>query len=123
MNTPSPVTLRDIAKSIGISHSTVSRALANHPQIADQTRRKVERAAKKLGYTKNPLVSQLTSQLRLSRKHRYQATLAFLNAYPSPELRKDWKAYYQIFEACEAHAKKLGYLVEPFWLKQLVFTV
>jgi DNA-binding LacI/PurR family transcriptional regulator len=113
-----PVTVRDIAKFIGMSHATVSRALSNNPKITDKTRLKVEAAVKKLGYTKNPLVSQLTSQLRLSRKKRYKATLAFLNTFSSPELRADWKNYCLTFEACKTHAQKLGYEVELFWFKQ-----
>ena len=47
------VTVKDIADSIDISASTVSRALNNHPKISQSTKEKVWAAAKKLGYQPN----------------------------------------------------------------------
>lgn len=47
------ITVQDIAKSINISASTVSRALNNHPKISQPTKEKVWKAAKKLGYQPN----------------------------------------------------------------------
>ena len=44
------ITVKDIADSIGISASTVSRALNDHPKISHSTKEKVWSAAKKLGY-------------------------------------------------------------------------
>jgi DNA-binding LacI/PurR family transcriptional regulator len=114
----SPATIGEIAKIIGISKSTVSRALSHHPQIAEKTRLKVEQTAKKLNFRKNPLLAQLTSQLRLNKKNPYRGTLAFLNAFSNRELRKDWTAYYQTYLACQNRANIFGYEVEPFWIKE-----
>jgi len=47
------ITVQDIAESINISASTVSRALNNHPKISQRTKEKVWKAAKKLGYQPN----------------------------------------------------------------------
>jgi len=47
------ITVKDIADSINISASTVSRALNNHPKISQTTKEKVWAAAKKLGYQPN----------------------------------------------------------------------
>ena len=44
------VTVNDIAKVVGMSASTVSRALSNHPKISSSTKEAVHKAAKKLGY-------------------------------------------------------------------------
>ena len=44
------VTLKDIAETLGISISTVSRALKSHPRISIGTQEKVKRKAKELGY-------------------------------------------------------------------------
>ncbi len=47
------ITVKDIADSINISASTVSRALNNHSKISQSTKEKVWAAAKKLGYQPN----------------------------------------------------------------------
>ncbi len=46
-------TVQDIANSVSISASTVSRALNNHPKISQKTKELVWEAAKKLGYQPN----------------------------------------------------------------------
>lgn len=48
-----PVTIKDIAKQLGISPSTVSRALKNHPDISEKTRHTVQELAEKLHYKPN----------------------------------------------------------------------
>lgn len=57
MNPASPkpkITLSAIAKSLGIAQSTVSRALAGHPAISEETRRRVVDEADKLEYRTRP---------------------------------------------------------------------
>ena len=44
------ITVNDIAKAVGMSASTVSRALSDHPKISSNTKEAVRKAAKKLGY-------------------------------------------------------------------------
>ncbi len=44
------VTIKDIAKKLNISPSTVSRALNDHPRISSETKRKVKEIAEELGY-------------------------------------------------------------------------
>ena len=55
----SPVTIIDIARFLGISKSTVSRALKNHPDISDETKEAVRSVAKELNYIKNTTASSL----------------------------------------------------------------
>lgn len=50
----SDTTLHKIASALGLSISTVSRALKGHPDISVQTRKKVLSAAAKLNYSPNP---------------------------------------------------------------------
>jgi len=54
-------TLKDIAKKLKISASTVSRALSNHPDISEETRIKVKTLADKLNYSPNPIAQSLKS--------------------------------------------------------------
>lgn len=47
------VTLKDIARQVGISLPTVSRALADHPDISEQTKARVREAAQAMRYIPN----------------------------------------------------------------------
>ncbi len=44
------ITIKDIAKAAGISHTTVSRALRDHPAISSETVARVKQLAASLGY-------------------------------------------------------------------------
>ncbi|WP_026135505.1 LacI family DNA-binding transcriptional regulator [Nafulsella turpanensis] len=56
-----PTTLRDIAINLGVSISTVSRALSGAPEVNDQTKEAVLKAAKKLNYEPNHVAQSLRS--------------------------------------------------------------
>ncbi|MFU8826389.1 MAG: LacI family DNA-binding transcriptional regulator [Brevefilum sp.] len=47
------ITIKDIAKVAGVSHSTVSRALNNHPAVAEVTRDRIKVLAQQMGYVPN----------------------------------------------------------------------
>ena len=51
--------MRDMAKTLDLSISTVSRALSGHPYINEQTRQRVFALAQQLGFQPNPLASAL----------------------------------------------------------------
>ncbi len=55
------VTIKDIAKQLGISASTVSRALKDHPDISEKTKIKVKALAKELNYKPNAIALSLQS--------------------------------------------------------------
>jgi DNA-binding LacI/PurR family transcriptional regulator len=56
------VTSVDLAQALGISQSTVSRALTGDARIADKTRQKVQALAQQLGYTPNAMARSLSTQ-------------------------------------------------------------
>jgi DNA-binding LacI/PurR family transcriptional regulator len=59
------VTIKDIAKAAGVSHPTVSRALNNHPAIAEATRERIVELAQQMGYVPNATARGLkTSRTR-----------------------------------------------------------
>ena len=47
------VTLKDIAAHVGLSSGTISRALADHPDISDETKNRVRDAAQAMSYIPN----------------------------------------------------------------------
>ena len=56
------VTIKDIARELGISPSTVSRALKDHPDISQETKNAVKSLADKLNYTPDPIALSLKSR-------------------------------------------------------------
>lgn len=64
------VTIKDIARELKISASTVSRALKNHPDISEETKLAVNELAKKLNYQPNALA--------LSLKQRRSSTIGVI---------------------------------------------
>ncbi|MCS7039250.1 MAG: LacI family DNA-binding transcriptional regulator [Anaerolineae bacterium] len=50
MSTPKHVTIKEIARRAGVSHSTVSRALNNLPVVAPETAARIRALAHELGY-------------------------------------------------------------------------
>lgn len=57
-----PVTLKDIAKRVGKSIPTVSRALADFDDISPKTRQEVQRVAREMGYEPNISARNLQKQ-------------------------------------------------------------
>jgi DNA-binding LacI/PurR family transcriptional regulator len=55
------ITLKEVAAHAGVSRSAVSRTYTQGASVSDKTRRKVEAAAKALGYAPNALASSLTT--------------------------------------------------------------
>lgn len=46
-----PVSIKDIARAAGVSHSTVSRALSDSPLVNPQTKARIQRLAREMGYS------------------------------------------------------------------------
>ncbi|MBB4065799.1 substrate-binding domain-containing protein [Gellertiella hungarica] len=55
------VTLKDVARSVGLSVTQVSRALNDHSDVNEETRRRVKEAAGRLGYEPNISARKLVS--------------------------------------------------------------
>jgi LacI family transcriptional regulator len=53
------ITIKDIAKELGVSPSTVSRALKDHPDISSDTKKQINDLAQKLNYQPNTVALSL----------------------------------------------------------------
>ncbi len=58
----SRATIKDIAKILGISPSTVSRALKDHPDISEKTKQAVREVARQLNYRPNLMAQKLRTK-------------------------------------------------------------
>jgi DNA-binding LacI/PurR family transcriptional regulator len=60
-----PTTMKEIARQLGVTVSTVSRALQNHPSIGLRTRERIHELANQLGYVPN------STAINLKRRRTY----------------------------------------------------
>jgi len=54
-------TIKDVARTLGVSAATVSRALAGHSRISPETRARVEQTARQMGYMPNRAAQSLVA--------------------------------------------------------------
>lgn len=91
------ITIKDIARELGISVSTVSRALQNHPDISENTKKIVRECAKRLNYQPN----MMASNLRTNRNNVIGVVL--------PEVNHHFFA--SVLDGIEQTANKSGYKI------------
>src|SRR4051812_37049610 len=111
-----PPTLREIARRAGVSHTTVSLSLRNHPSIPEPTRERLRELADRLGYRSNVLVSALMSRVRLKQHKSAPEVVGFLTGGPSADDWKNHSASVGFYDGARQRAQQLGMRVEPFWL-------
>jgi DNA-binding LacI/PurR family transcriptional regulator len=109
------VTLIDVARKLGVSDSTVSRALHNNPLLPLSTRKRIQKAARDMGYEPDPLLSALAAYRKAVQPTKYRGVLAFLMNRASRERASMATPF---FKEAKMRAAELGYQLEPFWLKE-----
>lgn len=108
------VTQQTVADAVGVHYSTVSLALRNHPRLPVETREKVQAAARKLGYTPNPLISLLMSRVRRGDVD-YRGTLAYVHTVPAENHRPGYVDR-NFFTGATRRAAELGYQLDKIHL-------
>lgn len=62
MHQSKEITIYDLAKALDISPATVSRGLKDHPAISHATKKRIQEAAREMGYRSNNFASNLRRQ-------------------------------------------------------------
>lgn len=57
-----PLTMKDIARELGVSVATVSRALKNSPRISEKRREEIKQYARSVGFSPNLMAESLRSR-------------------------------------------------------------
>lgn len=89
------LTIAEVAREAGVSSQTVSRVINNRPDVAPETRQRVQQVINRLGYQPNAIARSLAS--------RRTRTLGLITA--------DFSDYFftQVIAGAEIEARKQGY--------------
>ncbi|HEY8965181.1 MAG TPA: LacI family DNA-binding transcriptional regulator, partial [Candidatus Methylacidiphilales bacterium] len=108
------MTLKDIARRIGVSHATVSLALKDDPRISEKRRKEVQRIAKRLGYRPDPMLSSLIAYRIRNRALPVQSALAWLNHWENPKELRRHIEFDNYWKGASETAERLGYRLDEF---------
>jgi len=107
-------TLRSLARSLKLSHTTVADALRGTGRVDPATVERVREAAREAGYQRNPLASTLMSELRRARTGTFQGALAAVNLH---EPERKWAGdlfHRELLSGAAGRAAALGFKMEEF---------
>lgn len=95
MNVKKRLTIAEVAREAGVSSQTVSRVINNRPDVAPETRQRVQQVINRLGYQPSAIARSLAS--------RRTRTLGLITA--------DFSDYFftQVIAGSEAEARRQGY--------------
>lgn len=115
---PSPPTLRTIAKVAGVSAATVSMALKNDPRIRTEVRLHIQNIARDSGYHSDPQLRRLMQHLRTARNKRIPGSICSLwtSAWPDP-IDAAWSE--SIAKGAHDRARELGFTWDTIAFEQL----
>lgn len=110
------ISIRDLAKHLGVSHATVSLALRDHPRISAAVREKVRKAAEELGYQPDPMLSALAHYRKEKIATPITSSLAWINAWTPANRLRSYREFDLYWEGASKAAVKYGYRLEEFRL-------
>ena len=104
------ITIRTIAKELGLSATAVSHALRNRPNIGLATRERVQAKARELGYRPNAMVQALMADLRQQSRSDTLVPIAVVYSEPKIPHGLNWQR-----PAMDEEAEKMGYRLDDFF--------
>ncbi len=108
------VSLRDIAKRLGISHVAVSLALRERPGVSEELRQKVKATAKELGYRPDPALTALNIYRRNRQSRSINSALAWITMWRDPARFHAFKDFENYWLGAREIAEKHGYHLYEF---------
>ena len=109
---PTSITIRDLAKLVGLSKTTVARALNGEPKVSAENRRHILEVAAAQGYQLDPNITHLMARLRARRQGRQSVNLAWLRYGDSPAIPQQLPWFQNIWAGALERAEKLGFVMD-----------
>jgi LacI family transcriptional regulator len=115
------MSVRSIARELGVSATAVSLALKNSPRVSAGLRAAVRRAATASGHVPNARLTELMRELRQSGGQTYRATVGVISLFPEERPWVERPSYGHlglVLEGARESAEAQGYKLEHFWVKR-----
>lgn len=113
-----PTGLTLIARHLGTTAATISRALRNDPRISAATCARAQAVATEFGYRPDPETQRLMARLRATREVRFVATLGLINdGARRPDLYRDPYTA-AVIRGAAARAAELGYRLDELHVRE-----
>jgi len=112
------VSLRDVAKAVGVSVSAVSLAIRNSPRVSAGMRQKIQDKLREMDYQPDPMLSALSHYRRSKGGHPVSAELAWLNCWPVPKKLRSYREFELYWQGAFDEAKNCGFRLEEFRLAE-----
>jgi DNA-binding LacI/PurR family transcriptional regulator len=110
------VTLRDIARAVGVSVSAVSLAIRNSPRISPPMRQKIQDQLRDMDYQPDPMLSALNHYRHARSDHPTSAELAWLNGWLVPQKLRSYGEFELYWQGAFDEARRCGFRLEEFCL-------
>lgn len=111
---PGRVSLRDVARAVGVSHVAISLALRGDARISEKRRTEIKLAADRLGYRPDPMLSSLAAYRRTKQRVEISSTVAWINQWPDPKALRRLNEFAAYWRGATEAAGELGYRLEEF---------
>lgn len=107
-------TLRSLARTLGVSRTTISEALRGSPRVHPDTAARIRTAAEAAGYQHNPLAGAIMSELRRSRSELFRGLLALVDLDEPDRPTYSTRFHDELARGAQERAAELGFKVERF---------
>ncbi len=104
----------DLARTLGLHVTTVSKALKNTPGLAAATRERVLAEAARRGYVPDPLLTGLAAYRSTKRPRALHAALGWIANYPRGTDMAAFAGFDDYQAGAADRARELGYRLEVF---------
>lgn len=106
--------MRSMALALGVSRTTVSDSLRNHPRVNRATRERVQAHAREIGYRFNPLASSILSEVKRTRLDSFQGVLAVVSLEEPTRPQFTGPYWRDLLRGASERAGELGFKLERF---------
>ena len=108
------VTVYDIARSVGVSHTTVARALRDSKDVSKSRRDEIQRVASEMGYSPDPHLGALANYRRTLAPASFQGVVAWVNHWQQPDQLRRFGEFERYWLGAAEAASRHGFKLEDF---------